>query len=130
MPRVALGCMGGGVYAAAEPEVVAGCACGERDAVSWAASGMWTSARVTGGRRQPPSSDVHLLFCLAGWWAAAFGLPTPISRARLSFVSHSNRCSADCISPSVRESSLYDNSTLYQLVNFCRTQYNHLYSCR
>ena len=69
------------------------------------------SARVTGGRRRSPSPNVHFLFCLAGWWAAAFGLPTPISRARLSFVSHSNRCSADCISPSVRESSLYDNST-------------------
>jgi hypothetical protein len=60
--------------------------------------------RVTGGRRRPPSPNMHFSLCLAGWWAAAFGLPTPISRARLSFDSHLNRCSADCISPSVRES--------------------------
>jgi hypothetical protein len=54
-------------------------------------------------RRTPLAAqpDVHLLFCLAGWWAAAFGLPTPISRARLSFNLYFNRCLAGCISPSV-----------------------------
>ena len=58
--------MGGGVYAATELEVVVGCACGERDAVSWAAAGMWSECESH--RRTPPIAQPYrTLLVLFGW---------------------------------------------------------------